>query len=147
MVRKILKIGNKLLREKCEEISLNDPKLKRIIRDLCDTLLDKEGGVGLAAPQIGEPYRVFVVYIRGRFGIFINPEIYKQVGEEFYYLESCLSVPWWRAKKIKRKPTIGIKYYDGSLNLRRVKYTGIKARVILHEYDHLDGILYLDRRG
>jgi len=147
MVLPILKIGNKILRQVSKNIELDNPELPNIIQNLKDTLKWTRTGVGLAAPQVGISYRIFIAMGRVRTPeVFINPIIYKQEGDEYGYFEGCLSIPG-RGGEVYRKRMIYIQYYDENLKRRKKKINGYKARVILHEYDHLDGILFIDRVG
>tara|TARA_B100001059_G_C17558581_1_gene438874 strand:- start:238 stop:729 length:492 start_codon:yes stop_codon:yes gene_type:complete len=118
-------------------------------------------GVGLAAPQIGLPIRVFLVdaspfadedqmdaqelaQVQGFKKTFINATILEEQGEEFAFNEGCLSIPDVR-EDVYRKPDITIEYYDESFTKHTQKYTGIIARIIQHEYDHIEGILFTDK--
>jgi peptide deformylase len=111
-------------------------------------------GVGLAAQQIGLPIRVFIVdaspfekdypEAAGFKKAFINAKIVEESGEPWVFNEGCLSFPTLH-EDVKRKPTIKIEYYDESFNFHSEEYAGVVARVIQHEYDHVDGIVFIDR--
>ncbi|MEZ7917665.1 MAG: peptide deformylase, partial [Patiriisocius sp.] len=133
-----------------------------------DTLLENmyetmygASGVGLAAPQIGLPIRIFLVdaspfadkdqmdaqelaQVEGFKKTFINATILEEHGEEFAFNEGCLSIPDVR-EDVLRKPDITIEYYDESFTKHTQEYTGIIARIIQHEYDHIEGILFTDK--
>lgn len=108
-------------------------------------------GVGLAAPQVGLPIRLFIVDTGadedGKEGfkrVFINAEIVEESGDEWSFNEGCLSIPDIR-EDVMRKPTILIKYYDENWLLRQEKISAMAARVIQHEYDHIEGKLFTDK--
>lgn len=113
-------------------------------------------GIGLAAPQVGLSIRLFIIdtsslakeegneHIIDFKQVFINPEIIKKEGDEWTYNEGCLSIPEIR-EDIVRKSQVSIRYYDENFNLCTKKFTDLVGRIILHEYDHLDGFLFTDR--
>jgi len=112
-------------------------------------------GVGLAAPQVGKSLRLFIVdasnieeddeeFMEDFKQVFINPVILEEEGEEWPFNEGCLSIPLIREDVI-RKPVIRIQYYDENWNFHDEKFDGVKARIIQHEYDHLEGILFVDK--
>ena len=149
---KVLTIPNPLLREKSKPVVINK-KTSQLVKTLKETLVDKEGktkGVGLAAVQIGFPKRVFLAYSPASkdFLTFINPEIIwyskRLTNPKKSKLEGCLSVPnKWAF--IKRAKAIKIRYQTetGQTVVRR--FDGLMACIIQHEYDHLEGILFIDR--
>jgi peptide deformylase len=109
-------------------------------------------GIGLAAPQIGKSIRLFVVDgtgleeeegMEGFKKAFINPTILEETGEKWEFEEGCLSIPNIR-EKVSRKDTLTIRYYDEDWNLHEEEYDGMKARIIQHEYDHIEGKLFVD---
>ena len=119
--------------------------------------MSRASGVGLAAPQVGLPIRLFVVdasaYGEGEDAdpdckdfkrVFINPIIYEEEGEEWGMEEGCLSLPHLRLE-IFRKPIVKIEYYDENWDLYEEELDGFPARVVQHEYDHIDGKLFIDR--
>jgi len=142
MILRIRKEGEKILREKSKEISLSDPKLFDYIENIKDTL-NSSTGVGLAAPQVGIPYRIFIVKYNFQEHVYINPEIIEGIGTSINY-EGCLSVPN-RGGSVRRDEIIKIKYYDKNLKLKRKMVSSYKSIIIQHEYDHLNGILFIDK--
>lgn len=153
MIYPIVVYGSPILRKKAEEIDKKYPDLQKLIEDMYETMHVSDG-VGLAAPQIGKSIRLFVVdadpmkeddpELAGFKKVFINPQITDETGNEWPFNEGCLSLPKLREEVI-RKEKISIKYYDESFVFKDEVYDGIKARIIQHEYDHLDGILFIDR--
>ena len=153
--QKILTVPNPLLRQKSKPVQKIDKKIQKIVRDLKDTLKIEEGpqGVGLAAPQIGQPYRLCLVFSKKskKFLTLINPEIIwkskamvNRVPESKNPYEGCLSVPgYWGL--VKRYKEIKVCYFtEGGKKVTR-KFSGFTATVAQHEIDHLDGILFIDR--
>ena len=152
---KIITLPNPLLRQKSQAVTL-DAETKKLIDNLKKTLLDSEGkakGVGLSAIQIGLPKNVFLAYSNSskKFLTFINPQITwysktltKGVPESKNKYEGCLSVPGLWAI-IKRAKTIKIKYQTESGLWQVRKFSSLTATVIQHEYDHLQGVLFIDR--
>ena len=146
-------IGTTALRKKAEEISQNYPNLNSLIDEMFETMV-KTDGIGLAAPQINKAIRLFVIdtspmaesdkELDGFRKVFINPVIEEEYGEEVLMEEGCLSIPDI-FENVKRKSKIRIRYYDRDFNEFTEEYDGVKARVIQHEYDHLDGILFTDK--
>ena len=154
MVYPIVVYGSPILRKKAKEIDKDYPGLKQFVEDMFETMY-KSDGVGLAAPQVGLSVRLFVIDtteladentpdLVGFKKAFINPEIILEEGEKWPYNEGCLSLPKIR-EDVERKPRIRIQYYDADFNFFDEEYDGVKARVIQHEYDHLEGILFIDR--
>lgn len=141
------------MKKEAEEIDLDHPDLKNIIADMYETMYAAEG-VGLAAPQVGLSYRIFVIdaapfeeeepELKGFKKTFVNPIIVEEKGDEWKFNEGCLSIPGIR-EDVSRQPVITIEYYNEDLQLVEETYTGIAARIIQHEYDHVDGILFTDR--
>ncbi|MFZ9662021.1 MAG: peptide deformylase [Chitinophagaceae bacterium] len=161
MVLPIVAYGHPVLREVAQEISENSETLKKLISDMWDTLY-ATNGVGLAAPQVNKSIRLFIVdtvqifedsdpdetaTTKGFPGIkkeFINARILELNGEEYSYNEGCLSIPKIR-EDIVRNEEVVIEYYDAHWQKHEEKFNGINARVILHEYDHIEGKLIIDR--
>lgn len=146
MILEIIKIENPILRIKSQEISKDFPELKEILTNMKDTL--EQGGVGLAAPQIGLSIRIFIVDLECE-GItlkqtFINPKIIEKKGLMLKDYEGCLSIPKIN-DLVPRPDMIRIKYLDENFDEHDEIYNGLEARVIQHEYDHLEGILFIDR--
>lgn len=160
MILPIVAYGDPVLRKKGKEIQEDYPDLKQLIENMWDTMYNAYG-VGLAAPQIGLPIRMFIIdpapfaddeeldetekeSLNGLKKVFINPEILTEEGEEWSFNEGCLSIPDVR-EDVFRKPTITIRYQDEDFNTHTETYSGLGARVIQHEYDHIEGILFTDK--
>ena len=153
MILPIVAYGDPVLKKEAEEIEKDYPFLKELIENMYETMYKAEG-VGLAAPQIGKSIRLFVVdaspfdeedkKLKGFKKTFINPIIVEEHGKEWTFNEGCLSIPGVREDVI-RQPEIVIEYQDEDFNLIEEKYTGIAARIIQHEYDHIEGILFTDK--
>jgi peptide deformylase len=149
----IIVYGSPILRQVSREINKDFPNLPSLISDMFDTMY-KSDGMGLAAPQIGKSVRIFVVdatslaeedpVLKDFKKAFINPKL-ELIGEETLVMnEGCLSLPKIR-EDIDRHNKVRITYNDENWNYFEEQYEGLKARVIQHEYDHLDGILFIDR--
>lgn len=142
-----------VLRKIAEPIDADYPNLKQLVQNMFDTMIHAEG-VGLAAPQIGLPIRLLVIDLApfeesdpelAKFRIcMINPEIMEESEETAAYDEGCLSIPGINETVI-RPDTIVIHYFDENFNEHEEEFSGYKARVIQHEYDHLEGHLFTDR--
>ena len=158
MIRSIIAYGNPVLKQKAEKINLSQiNELKLLIRDLWDTMYNAKG-VGIAAPQIGVSKAVFVAdfsffkdeenfyneELINMKQVFINPIIVKEKGEDFTYPEGCLSIPNI-SENVVRKSSLKINFLDENLVMQKMECSGIIARVIQHEYDHLQGILVTDK--
>lgn len=153
MVYPIVVYGHPVLRKVAEKIDRNYPQLEQIINDLFETLYRSEG-LGLAAPQIGKSIRVFVIdgsqvaddepELADFKKVFINAQISEKYGDLQLMTEGCLSIPGLR-EEINRESYIRITYYDEHWNFYDEVYEGFKARIIQHEYDHLDGIMFTDK--
>lgn len=142
--------GDAVLRQKAKEIELGSD-VKQLIEDMYETM-HNASGIGLAAPQIGKSIRLFVVdgtIIEDEPGmadfkkVFINPVLLEELGTPWEYEEGCLSIPNIR-EKISRKEKLKIRYYDETWNLCEEKFDGLKARIIQHEYDHIEGKMFVD---
>ena len=160
MILPIVAYGDPILKKECEEIDENYPNLKQLISDMFETMY-KAKGVGLAAPQIGENIRLFIVDgspfaedeeeednplaegIENFKKVFINPIIEEEVGKEWPFQEGCLSIPKIR-ENVSRKPDITVSYYDENWELKEESYSGYAARIFQHEYDHIEGVLFTD---
>jgi len=142
-VKKVVQVGDPVLRKKCEPITEFDEKLWAILDDMKDTV-KAEQGAGLAAPQVGVLRRVVVVDVEeeGYFE-FVNPVITSQKGEQSGW-EGCLSV---RGKSgiVSRPMKVTLAYQDRNGEKHVIKAKGFFARAICHELDHLDGVLYIDK--
>lgn len=153
MVLPVTAYGHPVLRKVAEEIDENYPDLEKFISDMFETMYATDG-IGLAAPQVNRSIRIFIVdgtpYVdkmpeMSDFKkVFINPIIIEETGKEVTMDEGCLSIPGIR-EDVTRKPGLIIEYYDENWNLKEEKYTGFQARIIQHEYDHLEGILFTDK--
>lgn len=147
-IRKVVKYGEESLRQPSKEVHKVSQKIKILVEDLLDTMY-KENGVGLAAPQIGENYRVFVIDVSTNDQplnpmVFINPKIIKKSGACISH-EGCLSFPE-AFTDVRRYANVMIKAMDknGRSFILEAKDGSLLARAIQHEFDHLDGILFID---
>lgn len=152
MIYPIYVYGSSVLRKVAENIAPDYPGLQQLVKDMFETMYSSDG-VGLAAPQIGKSIRIFVIDAT-MYGdeypeladfkkAFINAEIYERDGEEVSMGEGCLSVPGLN-ENVVRPSRIRIRYVDEQFVAHDEVYEGFAARVIQHEYDHLDGKLYVD---
>ena len=149
MILPIVAYGDPVLKKEAEDIEKDSPELQQLIDNMIETMHNSEG-VGLAAPQIGKSIRLFVVdaspfeedepTLSNFKKVFINPIILEEEGKEWDFNEGCLSIPGIR-EDVSRKPKITIEYYDREWNLKEEQYDGIAARIIQHEYDHIEGVL------
>lgn len=144
---KIITLGNPILREKARPVSEINGKLKTLIENMAD-LMYKVKGLGLAANQVGIPERFFIMDIAQKEGkplleIYINPEIISSEGETEYE-EGCLSIPGYYAK-VDRFSKLFIRAYDLEGKEFEKELAGIHAIAFQHEYDHLEGVLFVDR--
>lgn len=163
MILPIVAYGDPILKKEAEEIDENYADLQQLIADMFETMYHAQG-VGLAAPQIGRSIRMFIVDgspfasdeddeeeepdpkaagIENFKKVFINPIIEEEQGEEWSFQEGCLSIPKIR-EDVFRKEIVRISYYDEHFQLQEETYDGYAARIIQHEYDHVDGILFTD---
>lgn len=160
MVLPIVAYGNAVLRKVADDITPEYPELKTLIADMWETMY-KSNGVGLAAPQINKAIRIFVIdteQIVEGFDeedkkeypnekpvkeVFINAHIIGTTGEPWEYNEGCLSIPKVR-ENISRAAKVRISYVDEHFKEHEREFDGITARVILHEYDHIEGKLFID---
>ncbi|MDO9154588.1 MAG: peptide deformylase [Paludibacter sp.] len=153
MILPIFTYGNAVLRKKADPVTKDDPKLKELIDNMFETMYHAEG-VGLAAPQIGLPIRILVIDLKalkednpelGSFKVvMINPEMVEMSEDEVTNEEGCLSIPGIH-ETVSRAQIIKIKYLDADYNENIGEFDGYKARVIQHEYDHLEGSLFTDK--
>jgi peptide deformylase len=151
MIYPIVAYGNPILKREAEEIA-EGTDMNTLIKDMYATM-DFANGVGLAAPQINQGIRLFVIDSslmldeddeeKGIRRVFINPIILDEYGDDFSFEEGCLSIPEVRAEII-RPDKLTIEYYDENWKLHEEEFSGLTARVIQHEYDHLEGILFID---
>lgn len=160
MIFPIIAYGDPILRKKTETISADFQDLNQLIEDMFQTMYHSNG-VGLAAPQIGKSVRLFVADTalfaddedlteEERFEllhfkkVFINPEILQETGTPWAFCEGCLSIPGIN-EDVKRPEFVTIKYQDADFQWHTETYSGLIARVIQHEYDHLQGVLFTDK--
>ncbi|MDR2069883.1 MAG: peptide deformylase [Treponema sp.] len=140
----ILTLGNELLRQKAETIRPIDATYRKIAEAMIDALHEGKG-VGLAGPQVGLMKRIFVVHIDGdQPRVFINPSIIETSQDLVKYEEGCLSIPGLWADVV-RPSRIRVQAWNERGRPFTLEAAGILARVILHEYDHLEGVLFIDR--
>jgi peptide deformylase len=153
MTYPIVVYGHPVLRKIAEDVDKDYPDLQQLTSDLFETMYNSEG-LGLAAPQIGKSIRIFVIdgapvaedepALADFKQVFINPYIIEKTGEIKPMTEGCLSIPNIR-EEVNRESHIHIEYYDENWVFHDEVYDGYKARIIQHEYDHLDGILFTDK--
>ncbi len=152
MILPIVAYGDPVLKKVADEIESDHLGLEQFIANMYETM-DHAHGVGLAAPQVGQSIRLFVVdaspfaedhpELDGFRKVFINPIILEESGKPWSFNEGCLSIPGIR-EDVMRKPEILIEYYDENWVLHEERYDGLVARVIQHEYDHIEGILFIE---
>ena len=153
MILPIVAFGDPVLKTKAKEIEREHPGLELLIENMWQTMYNARG-VGLAAPQIGQSIRLFIVDaspfadedpgLADFKKVFINPVIEEEWGTEWVFNEGCLSFPDLR-EDIYRKPELRITYQDMQFNSHTENFSGIAARIIQHEYDHIEGIVMVDR--
>jgi peptide deformylase len=164
MILPIVAYGDAVLKKEAEEITKDYPDLQVLIDNMFETMY-AASGVGLAAPQIGKSIRLFVidgspfaedeeddddvdpdpraVGMDGFKKVFINPIIEEETGEEWGFQEGCLSIPKIR-EEVYRHEKINVTYFDENFNKHSESFDGYAARIIQHEYDHIEGILFTD---
>ena len=160
MILPIVAYGAQVLRTKGKEINREYPGLDKLIEDMWETMYESSG-VGLAAPQVNKPIRLFVIDSTQIFSnleddeqgkypdgpglkeVFINAKIVKLNGEPWSYAEGCLSIPKIR-EEILRNEEVELEYDDQQFQHQVKTFNGLTARVILHEYDHIEGKLFID---
>ena len=160
MILPIVAYGDPVLRKVADDIDKDFPRFEELVANMWDTMYNASG-VGLAAPQIGLPIRLFLVdttpfaddeelteeeqnALKGFRKVFINAKIEEETGTEWAFNEGCLSIPDVR-EDVSRKDTITISYMDENFKSYKETYDGLLARVIQHEYDHIEGILFTDK--
>ena len=140
----ILTLGNELLRQKAQPVKNIGPAYQKTVEELL-TILHTQKGIGLAGPQVGLMERIFVVHVEGDVPrVFINPSIIETSQETTKYEEGCLSIPGIYTD-VLRPETIKVQAWNEKGRPFTLEASGIIARVILHEYDHLEGTLFIDR--
>ncbi|TXE07065.1 peptide deformylase [Seonamhaeicola algicola] len=160
MILPIVAYGDPVLKKKAKDITLDYPKLDTLLENMFETMYGAYG-VGLAAPQIGLPIRLFLVdtapfaededltaeeqnQLKDFKKVFINAKILEEEGDEWAFTEGCLSIPDVR-EDVFRKPQITLEYFDENFKKHTQKFDGLIARVIQHEYDHIEGVLFTDK--
>ena len=153
MILPIVAFGSPILRKRCVKIDQDYIDLNTLIDDMWETMYNASG-VGLAAPQIGKDIRLFIIDTTSFCEdnkeeeplkmVFINANIISEQGHDWDFNEGCLSIPEVR-EDINRKETITIEYFDADFNKHVESYSGITARIIQHEYDHINGVLFTDK--
>ncbi|MFA0961441.1 peptide deformylase [Roseivirga sp. BDSF3-8] len=150
MIYPIVLYGDPVLRKKGENLEKDEIDVKQLAEDMFETMY-QANGVGLAAPQIGKSIRMFVVdgdpmeepeteqFKR----VFINPEILEEEGDEWGFDEGCLSIPGVR-EEVFRTERIRIRYFDENWEEHEETLEGVAARIVQHEYDHIEGVLFTD---
>jgi peptide deformylase len=160
MILPILAYGHPVLRKIARDITPDYPRLDKLISDMWETMY-ASNGVGLAAAQVNRDIRLFVVDSEQIFAnmeedekkqypdlpgikqVFINAHVVDVEGKKWNYNEGCLSIPKIR-EDISRQETVSIRYFDEDFNLHHRTFHGITARIVLHEYDHIEGKLFID---
>lgn len=160
MILPIVAYGDPVLRKKCDPIGPDYPELDQLIENMWETMY-QANGVGLAAPQIGRAIRVFLVdtspfaddedfspeeqeELKNFKRVFINARVVEETGKRWAFNEGCLSIPDIR-EDVTRKDTITLSYVDPDFREHTETFDGLLARVIQHEYDHIEGILFTDK--
>ncbi len=150
MIYPIVMYGDPVLRQRAKDIK-PDTDIKQLVEDMYETL-HGANGIGLAAPQIGKSVRLFIVdgtsleedpAMDNFKKVFVNPVLIEELGNPWEFEEGCLSIPNIR-EKISRKGQLKIRYYDENWNAFEEEYDGMKARIIQHEYDHIEGKMFVD---
>lgn len=160
MILPIVAYGAPILRKVCDDIKADYPGLQKLVADMWETMY-ASNGVGIAAPQVNKKIRLFLIDSEQIFrnmdeddeddypdepgfkGVFINAHIAELDGEEWSYTEGCLSIPKIR-EDVSRKESVTLNYVDENFVAHTKTFNGITARVILHEYDHIEGKLFID---
>lgn len=142
--------GDAVLRKRASDIE-KGTDLTQLVADMYETM-HEANGIGLAAPQIGKSIRLFVVDgttledepdLKDFRKVFVNPQVVDEHGEEWGFEEGCLSIPNIH-EEVLRKETVRLKYFDENWNAFEEEFDGMKARIIQHEYDHIEGKLFID---
>jgi peptide deformylase len=142
-VRRIVQLGEPVLRQKAKKIHRVDPSVQQLIDDLIETVQHAHGA-GLAAPQIGVPLRAIVTYADEKMRIVLNPEIVEMSEDEIEQDEGCLSIPGWYGP-VRRKARVTVRGLNRKGKPIKIKSEGFEARAFQHEVDHLNGVLFVDR--
>ena len=161
MILPVIAYGDPVLRSECQEIE-EGTDMTSVLKDMRDTM-HQASGVGLAAPQVGKSIRLFIVdaspfaeeepeneeeaknfeILKNFKKVFINPIIEEERGKKWAFSEGCLSIPGIR-EEVMRENIVKISYFDEKWDFHEEEYTGVAARIIQHEYDHIEGILFTD---
>lgn len=158
MILPIRAFGDPILRKECAEVPRDYPGLQELIENMFETM-HNANGIGIAAPQVGLALRLFVVDVRPLADdedfkdvadklrdfkkVFINPTILERSGEPWKFNEGCLSIPEVR-EDVLREETVKVEYFDENFQKHTEEFSDIRARVVQHEYDHIEGILFTD---
>ncbi len=156
MILPIVAYGDPVLKKRGEDLEKGDPKLPKLVEDMFETMYNAHG-VGLAAPQVGKSLRLFVVdaspfaeegdedyeFLKDFKKVFVNPEIIEEEGDEWAFSEGCLSIPEIH-EDVYRNEQLRIRYYDENWNEHEEVLSGLAARVVQHEYDHIEGVLFVE---
>ena len=160
MILPVVAFGHPVLRKVCDDVTPDYPELQKLISDMWDTMYHTNG-VGIAAPQVNKPVRIFVIDTiqivegfddqdkrdypneKGIKQVFINAEKIEETGKPWAYNEGCLSIPKVR-EDISRPSNVRLRYMDESFQEHEAEFDGITGRVVLHEYDHIEGKLFID---
>jgi len=140
-IRNLRYLNDPILRKKSREVSEINDRIKTLLEDMADTMRENEG-VGLAAPQVGVLRKVVTIDVGQGLLKLINPEIIYTEGENIGF-EGCLSIPG-KSGKVKRPAMVKVKYMDEEGNQKIIEGSGLLARALCHEIDHLNGILFID---
>ena len=160
MILPIVAYGDPVLRKETEEITKDYPNLDAVLENMFETMYEARG-IGLAAPQVNLPIRLFIVdaspfgddedlseeeqkYVSTFKRVFMNARILEESGDEWAFNEGCLSIPDVR-EDVFRKPDIVMEYQDENFKKHKETFSGMVARIIQHEYDHIEGILFTDK--
>lgn len=160
MILPIIAYGDPVLRKETEEITKDYPNLDAVLENMFETMYEARG-IGLAAPQVNLPIRLFIVdaspfgddedlseeeqkFVSTFKRVFMNARILEESGDEWAFNEGCLSIPDVR-EDVFRKPDIVMEYQDENFKKHKETFSGMVARIIQHEYDHIEGILFTDK--
>ena len=149
----VIAFGDPILRKMASDIDAEYPELKDLIANMFDTMYGARG-VGLAAPQVGRSIRLFIIdatpyadddpALSNFKKVFLNAHVVEEKGEKWAFNEGCLSIPDIR-EDISRQDTVTLSYYDENWQHHEETFTGLAARIIQHEYDHIEGKLFTDK--
>lgn len=150
MIYPIVAYGHPVLKKQAQDIEKDDIDVQQLAEDMFETMHNAQG-IGLAAPQIGKSLRMFIAdaspledeEIGDWKQVFINPEIIEETGDDWAFEEGCLSIPTIR-EDVMRPEKLKITYFDENWEEHTEEFDGMQARIIQHEYDHIEGILFTD---